>query len=260
MVLSDWARRHNAGLVTKSLPLRFAEHTAGAGTIGADQILNSTDIFTPANGTALTITQAFHNDPCARCLGVTLLKSTAAGGYTVRLVGHDQFGEIQQEDITWASTTAAAATGHHIFTRYAYLDLISVTKIASSGTPNAADRVRIGLSPVAAGFSDTIINPQPNGASLAQFRGIGIPIRLSGGTTPTGAASALFTSEIHGVAITELAATAGTSAPITRGAGWLVDAAFGVLIIADADLPIAPDATTNGIRDYIFHFQTNAGE
>lgn len=253
-------RRNNPGILTKEIHLRFGEHTTGAGALGADQILNSADIFTPANGTAFALTQAFHNDGVARCLGVSLLKQVANGGYTVRITGVDQFSQTQTEDITWASTTAFGAALYHIFTRFAYLYLISVVKIASSGTPNAADRVRIGLSPVVAGFPGTIVNPQPNGAQLNQYRGIGLPIPLSAGTDTTGASSTLYTSEIRGTKVTELAATAGTSAPMTRGAGWFVDTAYNVMMIADADIPIAPSATTDGVRSYVLHFQTNRWE
>ena len=248
---SYWARIHNAALGTAQINVAFIESTTGAGALGADQILNSTDIFTPANGTALTLTKRFHDDPVGRCLGVSLLKSTSAGGYTVRLVGYDQFGEIQQEDITWAAATAAGAALHHIFTRFAYLGLLSVTKIASSGTPNAADRVRIGLSPIGTDFPGTIISPQPNGSSLTQYKGIGLPIPLSLGTDFAGASSALFTSELRGISYT------GANVPVAlnRGAGFLVDSAYSVFVPQETFV-----ISGAGIYGLILHCQTNRGE
>lgn len=262
IVPSPWARKNSPLLVSaQGLVVAFAEHTTGAGGLGADQILNSTDIFTPAAGASLgTPTAQFHNDSVARCLGVSLLKQVAAGGYTVRITGKDGYGRDVTEDVTWAAATAAGAALHHIFTRYPYRQVTSVAKIASSGTPDAADRVRIGLSPVAAGFPGTIINPQPNAAQVNQYRGCQLPIDVSAGTNPAGVASTLFTSEVWGVKVTELAVTAGTSAPITRGAGWFVDPVYGIWIWADADLPIAPAATTDGVKYFVLGIQTNRGE
>lgn len=264
LVPSNWSKRNSPLLVShQGFVVAFAEHTTGAGALGADQILNSTDIFTPANGASLAITQAFHNDSVARCLGVSLLKVATNGGYTVRLSGRDGYGRDIQEDITWAAGTVAGAAVHTIFTRYAYRQVTSVVKIASSGTPNAGDRVRIGLSPVLAGFPGTIVSAGAgvnNGAQANQYRGCQLPVDVSSGTAPDGTASALFTSELWGVKVTELAATAGTSAPITRGAGFFVDGQYGVWIWADADLPIAPAATTDGVKYYVLGMQTNRGE
>lgn len=265
IVPSVWGRKNSPSLVsTQGTVVAFAEHTTGAGALGADQILNSTDIFTPAVGSAaatFTPTAAFHNDSHARCLGVSLLKQVANGGYTVRIVGVDGYGQDVTEDITWAAGTVFQAAVHTIFTRYAYRQVVSVTKIASSGTPNAADRVRVGLSNVAAGFPGTIVSgASSNGCQANQYRGVQLPFPVSTGTAPGGAASALFTSEIWGVKVSEFAGTAGTSAAITRGAGWFVDNVYGIWIWADADLPIAPAATTDGVKYYVLSVQTNRGE
>lgn len=242
MAISHWAQRHSGAVTTRQLLALFLDNSLTG-------IVNAAPL-NVADGTALALASSTFVDPCARCLVVsqTIANSTTARGFTIRIVGHNQFGDVVQEDMAF-STASAIATTTHMFTRNAYLDVTSVSRVSSGGTGTVVvgDTVSVGVTPIAGTVTGTILNPQPNGAALTQYQGVGLPIQIRGGFDPLGAANALATAEVRVVSVTDVLVTATLT--------YTVDAPYQVLV---------PNATFvvagAGIHGMLIHCQTNAGE
>jgi hypothetical protein len=254
MVLSDWSARHNPARVRAQLLFRPVENSATL--IVNDASTNFTAGQLPRE---LAIAQTFHNDPAARVLTLGYTAAAApAQGITVRITGTDEFDQPQQEDVV---INQAAAALRAYFTLGAYRTVTSVRLIAISGAAQGASTLRVGVCALVA--TTGTAGTQANGATAGRFKGFSLPLLLGSiGTDPTGAASALYTSELWGQRLHESAAAASLTSVMPRGAGFLYDPVWNVLVLDDVTLFIIGngDAVTDNIKGVLLTMQTNRGE
>lgn len=207
----------------------------------------------------ITPTTLFHDDPVARIVTLTLVAdaTVVTRNLTVRITGIDGYGQTRTEDIPLVGATAGQT--RHYFSRWAYraLTLISFTAKTAIG---AADTISAGVVILSATLGANI-GTQTNGASLTHWKGFQLPIPPKN-TLSAASPTTLDQCEVFGVAILETAAAASTVVAMSRGAGFLVDAQYNVLVTATTQHFILTGDNTGGtdIRALIVDVQTNRGE
>lgn len=247
-VPSNWALLNSPSLVTASAIFRPVADSLT--TFFAATNLNASI----ATGTVQTITPTtiFHDDPVGRVVtfNYVTVNAGSARTLTIRVTGINQFGETVTEDIV---ISQAINLTRVYFTRFAYIALVSVALVAGTNTSSGgSDTLSAGI--VALTGTAGTAGTQANGASATHFQGFGLPIQVKN-TLSAAAPTTIDQVEVRGYSISETAAAASTRAALNRGAGFLVDAQFSVMVPQETFV-----LTGDGLREVRITVQTNRGE
>lgn len=244
-VPSNWALQNSPILVATTQSFRYAQNDValfGAATTVAATAANSVP-------QSMTITKTFHDDVAARILTLSWDPDSAtARTLTVRITGTGHYGQPITEDVAIAQ---ASGTIFSYFTRNAFKTVTSAV-IVSTTAASGGDTLSLGIVALAgtlAGAAGT----QINGASATHYKGFALALPPKNGLTA--AAPVAATAEVTGITTAETAAAASTVVVLNRGAGFLIDAVFAVMVPQETFV-----LTGDGIRTVELHIQTNRGE
>lgn len=238
--VSNWARENSPIVVATTQQMRFI--SSSLTFFGAATTITATS----STSVPQTMTQTvfFHDDPAARIL---LLQwdpdSATARTLNVRITGTGQFGQPITEDVPMAQASGTATT---YFTRNAF-KTVSSAIITASTASSGGDTISLGIAATAiAGLS---AGTQINGASATHYKGFGLALPVK--NTLTAASPTAANCEVTGVSFTD----ANVAVALNRGAGHLIDAAYGVMVPQETLV-----LSGAGIYGFNLHIQTNRGE
>ncbi len=249
-VPSNWGLENSPTLVEAQMTFR--------------PVTNSLTTFVAATVISATLTQTitpttlFHDDPCGRIVTLNLIAdgTVATRNLTVRITGIDGYGQSITEDVPLVGATAGQTRAY--FTRFAYRAITLISFVAKT-VIGAADTISAGVVILAATVGTA--GTQTNGASATHWKGFQLPIQPKNGLSAA-SPTTLDQCEVFGVAILESAAAASTVAAMNRGAGFLIDSVYGVLVTATTQhfILTGDNAAGTDIRALVVHVQTNRGE
>lgn len=229
MVLSDLTvpgdlGRHFPTISSQQRTYRFV-------TDDIDRLVAVTDLSAgPAVGADFTLLNAgLTGDPCPRVLTATIVNANSGDsrGIVIDVYGITEMGP-RRERLDFG--TQALNTSWHMFTRNAFRVVTRVVYVSRNGGAVASnDTVRLGAVHASGTLVGTLVTT--NGAAAGRYKGVGLPVPVTGGTDNVGAASADFQSEILGCFVAE-DGTSGvsTNTILSRGNEFLVDNGYSVLV------------------------------